>query len=124
MILTKDVQNARYTYTQSQYSVGKAGAELTKALLHLKHMKHLYLKGAVKHKCYQSYKASTSKQREELVEQLKQSKIKMHNDYRTYDKIKTEFDKQNPQDTTVQDALSRLSEQHRQALKEYFLSGN
>lgn len=124
MIFTKDVQNARYTYVKSETTLGECIKKLEHSLAHLLHTKKLYLQGVIKHYCYQSYKASSAKYRTNLVEQLKQAKIEKHQAWCAYDKIKLEFDKQNPKDTILQDALARLNHEQKQALKEYFLNTN
>lgn len=121
MILTKDLQNARYAYARKESNVGTAIKNLDQAIKHLNYLKNLYLKGTIKHSCYQSYRASTASYRAGLVEQLKQAKTDKHNAWRTYDKMKLEFDKQDTKGTILQDALAKLNLEQKQALKEYFL---
>jgi len=121
MILTKDLQNASYAYARAETHLGAVIKNLDQAIEHLKYIKKLHLKGVVKHSCYQSYKASTANYRARLVEQLKQAKTEKHNTWRTYDKIKKEFDRQDTKSTILQDALAKLNQEQKQALKEYFL---
>lgn len=124
MILTKDLDVARWAYSQSERNLGDAISNSEKALNHLKYIKTLHRKGFVNLKTYQSYKTTTAKHRQQLTEQIKQYKLKRHETWKVYDTLQIEYNKQNPENTLLQDTLNRLTEKQKQALKEYFSKTN
>ena len=122
MICTRDLDGARWQYKASLTMVENVKSELLDSLNHLKYIKKLVKKGIVKQSAYQSYKATTAKYRSGLVEAVKMARSDKHKKHRIYDNLQKEYNKQNAEDTILQDALVRLSPNQREVLKEYFRS--
>jgi hypothetical protein len=120
MIHTKELDGANWEYNRSLVAFNQVKGNLRDSINHLKYTKNLVIKGVVKHGAYQSYKATTAKHRFLLKEALKQARQNKHEKYKNYDSLQKEYNKQNPQDTLIQDALLRLNKEQQEVLKIYF----